>query len=182
LATEFVERSTGMPADATMAVSVIMERRPSDSPWQDYFWRPIGILPRAARERGALLAEGEDWAHFQVGTLQLELHRGETEGYLVNLSQSPPVVFVVLRRGESDEELDVEPFHVTVCPYEAMGYGESGDESVESVPMPAEVMAWLGEFVARYHVDQPFVKRRNRRHQDETGFVPDQDRGPRRMS
>lgn len=171
-----------MSADASMSVSVIMERRPSDSPWQDYVWRPIGILPQVAHERGKLLAEGDDWAHFQVGTLQLELHRGETEGYLVNLSQSPPVVFIVLRRGESDEELEVEPFHVTVCPYEAMGYGESGDETVESVLMPPEIKAWLGEFVARYHVDQPFVKRRNRRHQDETGYEPGPPSAQRRLS
>jgi hypothetical protein len=173
--------AAGMSAEATMSVSVIMERRTSNSPWQDYYWRPIGVLPQVAHEHGKLLSEGDDWAHFQVGTLQLELHRGETEGYLVNLSQSPPVVFVILRRGESAEELDVEPFHVTVCPYEAMGYGESGDETVESVVMPPEVMAWLGEFVARYHVDQPFLKRKNRRHQDESGIAPPV-RNPRRVS
>lgn len=171
-----------MSADATMSVSVIMERRNSNSPWQDYSWRPIGVLPQVAHERGKVLSEGDDWAHFQVGTLQIELHRGETEGYLVNLSQSPPVVFIILRRGETADELEVEPFHVTVCPYEAMGYGESGDETVESIPMPAEVMAWLREFVARYHVDKPFVKRRNRRHQDQNGTEAPPDRDPRRVS
>jgi hypothetical protein len=63
-----------MPAEATMSVSVVMERRTSNSPWQDYAWRPIGLLPQVAHERGKLLSEGDDWAHFQVGTLQLELH------------------------------------------------------------------------------------------------------------
>ena len=121
---------------------------------------------RAAAGRAGtleLLAEGDGWAHFQAGTLRLELFRGETEGYLVNLSQVPPVVYVVLRRGEEADENEVEPFHATVCPYEAMGYVESGDEIVEGVPMPPDVRAWVGEFVERYHVETPFIKRRNRR-------------------
>jgi len=89
------------------------------------------------------------------------------------LSQDPPVVYVVLRRGEDADENEVEPFHATVCPYEAMGYVESGNEVVEGVAMPPEVRAWVGEFVERYHVDTPFIKRRNRRIGDaETGPGP----------
>ena len=155
-----------MSADALMPVSVVIERRKSDHPWQDYSWRPIGVLPRAAPERWKLLAEGDGWAHFQAGTLKLELHRRETEGYLVNLSQVMPAVYVVLRRGEEADEQEVEPFLVTVCPFEATCYVESGEETVEGVPMPAEVRAWVGEFVERYHVETPFIKRRNRRQED----------------
>jgi hypothetical protein len=110
-----------------------------------------------------MLTEGDGWTHFQAGTLTLELFRGETEGYLVNLTQVPPVVYVVLRRGEEADENEVEPFHVTVCPYEAMGYVEGGDDVVEGVSMPPEVRAWVGEFVERYHVETPFIKRKNRR-------------------
>ena len=99
----------------------------------------------------------------------LELFRGETEGYLTNLSQNPPVVYVVLRRNEDGEGLEFEPFLATVCPYEAMGYTTGGDEIVEGVPMPPEIVAWLREFVARHHVDEPFLKRKNKRHQDEYG-------------
>jgi hypothetical protein len=152
-----------MSADAKMPVSVVIERRKSDQPWQDHTWRPIGILPRAAPERWKMLTEGDGWTHFQAGTLTLELFRGETEGYLVNLTQVPPVVYVVLRRGEEADENEVEPFHVTVCPYEAMGYVEGGDDVVEGVSMPPEVRAWVGEFVERYHVETPFIKRKNRR-------------------
>ena len=158
-----------MSADASMPVSVVIERRDSDSRWQDFVWCPIGVVARSATERWKLLSQGEGWAHFQVGPLELELHRGETEGYLVNLAQSPPLVFVVLRRGEEAEDMDVEPFHVTVCPYEASVYSESGDEIVEGVAMPPEVSAWLADFVARYHVERPFVKRKNKRHQDAEG-------------
>jgi hypothetical protein len=158
-----------MPADAVMPISVVIERRASNSPWQEYVWRAVGVLPKAAAERGQLLASGEGWAHFQGGTLELELHRGETEGYLTNLSQTPPVVFVVLRRREEGEGLDYEPFVATACPYEAMGYTPGGDDIIEGVPMPPEVMAWVQEFVALHHVDVPFKKRKNKRHQDDYG-------------
>jgi len=158
-----------MPADAAMPISVVIERRASDNQWQDHVWRPIGVLPHAALEPGKLLASGEGFEHYQAGTLELELFRRETEGYLTNLSQTTPVVFVVLRRNESGEGLEFEPFLVTACPYEAMGYTAGGDEIVEGVPMPPEIKAWVGEFVAQFHVDEPFLKRKNKKHRDDYG-------------
>jgi Protein of unknown function (DUF3305) len=158
-----------MSADAVMPISVVIERRAVSSRWQDHAWRPIGVLPCAAAVSGKLLAEGDGWAQFQSGTFDLELFRGETEGYLTNLSQHLPMVFVVLRRNEDGEGLEFEPFLATVCPYEAMGYTASGDEIVESVPMPSEILLWVRDFVARHHVDQPFKKRKNKRHQDDYG-------------
>ena len=158
-----------MKADSAMPVSVVIERRAASSQWIDYLWRPIGVLPVAANDQGKLLATGEGWAQFHGGTLDIELFRGETEGYLNNLSQQPPVVFVVLRRNESGEGLEFEPFLATVCPYEAMGYSEGNDDVVEGVPMPPEVMAWVQDFVTRHHVETPFVKRKNRRHKDDYG-------------
>jgi Protein of unknown function (DUF3305) len=158
-----------MPADDVMKISVVIERRATNGSWQDHVWRPIGVLPHAATERGRLLAEGDGFAQYQGGTLDLELFRGETEGYLTNLSQNPPVVFVVLRRSEQTEDLDFAPFLATVCPYEAMGYGDGNDDVVEGVPMPPEILSWVQEFVARHHVDVPFKKRKNKRHQDDYG-------------
>jgi len=158
-----------MPADAVMTISVVVERRASNSPWLDHAWRPIGILPRAAPELGKLLAEGEGWAHYQGGTLDLELFRGETEGYLTNLSQNQPVVFVVLRQNDQTDGMEYVPFLATACPYEAMGYTEGNDDVVEAVPMPPEVADWVREFVAHHHVDEPFLKRKNKRHKDDYG-------------
>jgi hypothetical protein len=158
-----------MPADAAMPISVVIEQRASNSQWQDHVWRPLGVLPHAAPGRAKLLAEGEGWTQFQAASPDLELFRGETEGYLTNLSQTPPVVYVILRRNEDEEGLEFEPFLATACPYEAMGYTAGGDEIVEGVTMPPEIVLWLREFVARHHVDQPFLKRKNKRHQDEYG-------------
>jgi Protein of unknown function (DUF3305) len=159
-----------MAADAVMPLSVVIERRDSKSAWQDFEWRPLGVLPKTGVARGQLLASGEGWNHIHGGALDLELFRGETEGYLTNLSQEVPVVFVVLRRKEDAEDgLDYAPFLVTVCPYEAMGYTTGGDDIVEGVAMPPEVALWLREFVTAHHVDVPFLKRKNKRHQDDYG-------------
>lgn len=155
-----------MSADAVMSVSVVIERRATDNQWDDHLWRPVGVLPRTDLERGKLLAEGEGWTQYYGGDLNIELFRGETDGYRTNLSQDPPVVYVVLRRTAGGEELEFEPFMATVCPYEAMNYSEGNDDVVEGVPMPPDVMDWLREFVAAHHVDKPFVKRKNKRHKN----------------
>ena len=158
-----------MAADAVMPLSVVIERRESKSAWQDSEWRPLGVLPKTDVALGQLLASGDGWRHIHGGTLDLELFRGETEGYLTNLSQDVPVVFVILRRDDEAEGLDYQPFLVTVCPYEAMGYSTGGDDIVEGVPMPPEVMLLVREFVAAHHVDVPFQKRKNKRHEDDYG-------------
>jgi Protein of unknown function (DUF3305) len=158
-----------MPADAVMPLSVVIERRARKSRWQGDLWRPIGVLPRSDAELGRLLVSGEGWAQYHGGTLDLELFHGETEGYLTNLSQEPPVVFVVLRRNEEAGRLDYAPFLVTACPYEAMGYAAGGDDIVEGVPMPPDVLVWVRDFVAAHHVDVPFKKRKNKPHKDDYG-------------
>jgi hypothetical protein len=164
-----------MPADALMPVTVVVERRASNNAWLDYVWRPLGVLPRIAGEPGQVLAEGEGWTQFNGGDLEIELFRSETDGYRTNLSQPAPAVYVVLRHDEDAEDLEFAPFLVTVCPYEAMGYGEGNEDVVEGVPMPPEVAEWLREFVALHHVDRPFVKRKNKRHKDgERGRRPGQ--------
>ncbi len=162
-----------MAADAVMPLSVVIERRDSKSAWQDFEWRPLGVLPKTDIACGQVLASGEGWSHIHGGSHDLELFRGETEGYLTNLSQEVPVVFVILRRNDDAEGLNgglaYEPFLVTVCPYEAMGYSTGGDDIVEGVAMPPEVALWLREFVTAHHVDVPFQKRKNKRHQDDYG-------------
>jgi Protein of unknown function (DUF3305) len=171
-----------MSADAVMPVSVVIERRATDNQWDDHLWRPVGVLPRTDAETAKLLASGEGWDHFHGGVLDLELFRGETEGYLSNLSQDLPVIYVVLRRNDEAQGLHYEPFLVTACPYEAMGYTQGGDDIVEGVPMPPEVMAWVREFVAVHHVDVPFKKRKNQRHQDDYGGKRPGDQRERSIS
>lgn len=155
----------------TMALGVVMERRRSQSPWQDWSWRPVAVIPGAPPVEGdsfggdwRLLRESEDWAHFHAATVPLELYRSDTEGYRLNLSQEPPRLWVALR---TDGEGTPVPFFVTASAHECEVYQISGNEVVEAVPMPPEVMALLRDFVEQHHVDVPFEKRERKRHKSE---------------
>jgi len=148
-----------------MPIGVVLECRKIDNPWQDHVWRPVAVIPGAPPGCGwKVLRQGDGWVHYHAGTLELELHRKETEGYRLNLSQPSPTVFVVLRPNEDDDETEHEvvPFHVTVCPNEALDYDDGEDDTVEAVPMPEEVMAWVQAFVDEYHVEVPFQKRKRK--------------------
>lgn len=151
-------------AQEKLPLGVVLERRPIDHPWADWSWRTVAVIPGAAPvgDTRELVRDGET-ARFHVATLELGLHRKETEGYRINLSQPQPKVYVGLRPGETDDGGPV-PFVVTVCPYEAEDYEVDGDERVDAVPMPGEVAALVGHFVDAHHVEEPFVKRKRQPH------------------
>ncbi len=150
----------------TMALGVVLERRRSQSPWQDWTWRPVAVIPGAAplEDGWRLLREGDGWAHFHAATIPLELYRSDTEGYRLNLSQEPPRLWVALRPDDAGAAV---PFFVTASAHECEVYQVSGSETVETVPMPPEVLALLRDFVDQHHVDVPFEKRERKRHRPE---------------
>ena len=152
-----------------LSVGIVIERRKIDNPWQEYRWTPVDVIPGIVVESGTewkTIREADDWTHFLIGSMEIELFRGETEGYRSNLSNEPPRVYVVLSPGEEAEDPDVIPFLVTVCPYEAERYTESGEDIVEGVPMPLEIAAWVQSFVDTHHVDAPFKKRKQKKAYD----------------
>ncbi|MEE8392932.1 MAG: DUF3305 domain-containing protein [Rhodospirillales bacterium] len=156
-----------MAATDTLPLGIVLERREMNNHWQDHCWLPAAVIPGAAAvTEWRQLRRGEGWIHYHAGTLDLDLFEKETEGYKVNLSQPQPKVFVVLHPDDEGER-EVVPFLVTACPYEAEGYSESGDEIVEGVPMPDDVIAWVQAFIDAYHVDVPFEKRKLKKHVSE---------------
>jgi hypothetical protein len=157
-----------MQALESMAIGVVLERRKIDNPWQDHVWNAVAVLPGAAEiDAWRDLGSGEGWARFHAATLPLELHRSDTEAYRVNLSDEPPRIYVLLRDGDDeDDERDapeLSPFLVTASAFEAQDYMDSGEEVVEGVPMPDAVIAWVQTFIDKYHVDEPFKKRKRHR-------------------
>ncbi|HSA79984.1 MAG TPA: DUF3305 domain-containing protein [Geminicoccaceae bacterium] len=151
-----------MERSVRMALGVVVERRKSTSRWQDWSWRPVSVIPGAppVGAEWRELLRGEAWTHYHAANLPLELHRSETEAYLLNLSQHPPRIYVVLRPITEPGPYAYRPLLITASPAEAEGYLSSGEEIVEGVPMPAPVIAWLRDFVDRHHVERPFVKRK----------------------
>jgi hypothetical protein len=152
-----------------LSVGIVVERRKIDNPWQDYRWTPVDVIPGIAIEPGSawkILREEADSTHFLIGSLEIELFRGETEGYRSNLSNEPPRIYVVLTPGEEADDPEILPFIATVCPYEGESYTESGENIVEGVVMPLEVAGWVQAFIDRHHVDTPFLKRKQKKAYD----------------
>ena len=60
-------------------------------------------------------------------------------------------------------DADAEPLDVILVaasPYEAQDYTDSGEEIVEKVAMPEGLLAWVQDFVATFHEDEVFIKRK----------------------
>ena len=150
----------------TLALGVVVERRKSASPWADWSWRVVSVIPGAGPVEGAglVLREGEGWTHTLAATLEFELFRTDTEGYRLNLSQDPPRLWVVLRPDVGGEAM--VPFVVTASAHEGEGY-QVGMDVVETVAMPAEIAALVRDFVDQHHVDVPFEKRERKKHFDD---------------
>ena len=172
-----------MKRSAAMPLGVVVERRASRSPWQEWTWRPVSVIvgaPPIGTEWRELVC-GDDWTQYHAANLPLELHRAETEAYLVNLSQKPPRIYVVLRPASGSGPHAFRPLLITASPYEAESYLESGDEIVEGVTMPEPVIAWLRDFVDRHHVEQPFVKRKRSKAADTTAGGASWSDRPKRL-
>lgn len=150
-----------MERSVRIQLGVVVERRRSSSPWQEWSWRPASVFagPPPLGGEWRELVRGEGWTHYHAANLPLELHHVETEAYRVNLAQRPPRVYVVLRPATGPDVHSYRPLLITASPEEAEGYLGSGDEIVEGVVMPEAVTAWLRAFVERHHVEQPFIKR-----------------------
>ena len=83
----------------TMPVGIVMERRASDHAWQDHTWHVSGLLPgkEGDADEWRQIKEGEGWTQYYAGIQTIQFFRRETDGYKANLSNDPPVVFIVLR-------------------------------------------------------------------------------------
>lgn len=157
-------------------VSVIVEERDAKSRWIKKVYKPVSAAPGVVRVPAwTAVNEGDGVTHYAVGTVELELHRKETEGYLHNLESERAALYVVMR---PNEEADWPPYHllkVTASPYEAQDYLDTGEEIVEAVEMPVGVRAWIEAFMDIHHQDVEFKKRKRDRAVSETpqfGKVP----------
>jgi hypothetical protein len=157
-------QESAQPWSATLSVGVVICKQPGVTRWAKWIWRPVAVVPGAGpADWHEMRREGEA-VEYHAATVEIEVHRAETEAYLVALSNDPPTVYVILRPSEDPEaSQDVEVFGVTASAFEAQDYLDSGEEIVEPVPMPPELIAWLSSFVEAHHQDEAFVKRKRRK-------------------
>jgi len=136
----------------SLAVAVVMERTRLESRWQSEKWETIGVVPDRDPAGAAprLLVENEECAQWLHPGFKLELFRDEAEGYYLNLSSNKPFVFV----NWLEEEGAGVPKAVTVSYNEAARMLDSGVR-VDGVPMPAQWIPWLAEYVERNYKPEP---------------------------
>jgi uncharacterized protein DUF3305 len=151
-------RSTAL---ARIPVGVVAERRKAKSVWADFLWRPVSVFAGiASAPPWTLLGEGPETALFLAGGAMIELHRTETANYRDNLT-SAPMLWVVMRPIASDPPYEL--LAVTADPAEGETFTDAGNNLVEVVPMPPDIAEIVARFIARHHVERPFVKRQRDR-------------------
>jgi hypothetical protein len=143
-------------------VGVVAERRKADSPWIDFVWRGVGVLPdEPALTPWAVLREQHEATLYYAGSATIDLYRSETARYRDNLANLSPSVWVVLAPSEGAWPYAVAA--VTVDPAEGEAFTEAGANLVEAVPMPETVRDAIEKFIAEHHVEREFFKRKRRR-------------------
>jgi len=141
----------------SLAVAVVMERTALEkNRWASEKWEPIGVLPDSDREGTAprLLHEDGRSAQWLHPGFTLELFHDESEGYYLNLASPQPFVFV----NWLDETGAGVPKLVTVSYNEAARMMDGGAR-VDGVPMPAEWIPWLEQYVQKHYKPEPKKKR-----------------------
>ena len=147
-----------------MEVAVVMRRERIDNAWQPWRWTLADVVPHeqgfGSQPRLLLKDEREErWLH---PAFRVELHRGDAEGYYLNVTTAQPCFWVVWRMQEA-AGLDDEPIavpHIVTLSYHDAGRWLDAQEIVEQVPAPAGVVQWMQDFVDEHHVRE--AKRRQR--------------------
>mgnify|MGYP001604699127 CR=1 FL=1 len=146
----------------TIPVGVVVQRCKAASQWIAFLWRPLRVFAGAPETPPWTKLSGDgERATFFAGAAAIELHRTETPNYRGNLVVEEPLLWVVLR--PSDGEMPYVLLMVTADPAEGEAMTEAGNDLVETVPMPEAIQQTIADFVAKYHVEQTFTKRKRDR-------------------
>lgn len=150
-----------MTVESSFDVGVVIEKRTLKSAWASHAWLPYAVLPAVPDTVPwtQLGADGEGET-FYAGACTVMLRPSETPHYRDNLQSGRPSLWVGLR---SADETTHEVSIVTADPYEGEALAGALGETIEAVPMPAEIQAKVAAFVEVFHVERPFVKRQRDR-------------------
>ena len=142
-------------------VTVTMQRVALANRWVDERWEAFAVEVDGKAQSPMLAAQHADagTARWRCRGLEVELHPVEAEGYYLNLSAQTPKVFVLWRMAEpgDDAEPRARPLIVTVSYNEAARFLDAG-EHVDTVPMPAALLAAMESFVAKHYRPEPRKK------------------------
>jgi hypothetical protein len=140
-----------------------MQRRRIANRWQSVAWEAWSVLESdEPRNPPRQLVDKDDAAQWLHPGFELLLHRDEALGYYLNVTSGEPRIFVLWRM-EGDDEATAQalPLQITAS-YDEAGRWMDGGHSVDSVAMPREMFAWLGEFAQEHYKPEPKKKIRPR--------------------
>jgi hypothetical protein len=147
-------------AQETIQVGVVVMRCKAMGPWANESWLPVAALPAVPEIAtwSSLDCSGEGDMRY-AGAADLELNSGQTSHYRDNLVSGRPSIWIAMRPEGDGYAVRA----ASADPYEGEAMAEGLGEIVEAVPMPAAVRAAIGDFIARFHVERPFIKRKRDR-------------------
>ena len=156
-------------------VSVIMRREPivgAMSRWQSHRWVLENVVLEgeastpAVEKSATLLIKNDSIERWKHAGYRAELYTDDAEGYYLNVTTDAPCWFVLWRMEENGEDgAIITDASIAVPEMVSLSYHDAGrwldaQETVEQVPLPPEVVAWLQAFVDDHHVIE--AKRRKR--------------------
>jgi len=152
--------SSPLRSPPLLRAAVLIERQQQPSEWEA--WRftiadvvldegHFGDRPRLLRD------DGRSTLSLHPG-LPVTLHADEGEGYYLNLSSGGPVWFVMWRIDDEDPSR-AWPERVTLS-YNEAGRLLDAQERVDTVPLPAELCAWLQAYTDEHYRPEPKQRRR----------------------
>jgi hypothetical protein len=143
-------------------VGVVVERRKADSPWVDFVWRGVGVLPDEPEMKPwTVLREQDEATLYYAGSATVDLYRSETQLYRDNITSGAPGIWIVLSPSEGPWPYVISA--VTADPTEGEAFTEAGANLVEAVLMPEAIRGAIENFIAEHHVEREFVKRKQSR-------------------
>ena len=171
-----------------IAVKVIFEKKLLNNKWQSHEWEihdlvlmdmesgdgfpPINnveILPLRSIDDDSV---NDNFGNYFFAEASIDIHRAEAEAYAENLQSSDPAIYIVLREGlyddeieESDEnsDIDVHLAEVSLSPYNIQDYEDSGEDIIKKIPLKGPISDLLEKFVEQHFKPEEFIKRKRDR-------------------
>jgi len=143
-------------------VGIVVERRKAMSPWAEFVWRPVTVLPGLPEATPwTPLAQDGDAVNFYAGPGEIALYRTEADNYRRNLESGAPAIWVALQSSGGEPPFEIAA--VTADPSEGEALTEAGQAIVDAVAMPEAVCDAVARFIAQYPAAPPFSKRKRDR-------------------
>ncbi|MFD0667776.1 DUF3305 domain-containing protein [Ramlibacter sp. MAHUQ-53] len=148
----------------SLQVAVVMRREILDNRWQPVRWVLHDVVPHEPAFGDAprlLVDDGQTQLWLHPG-FTVELFRDDAEGYYLNATTEAPCWFVMWRM-EEEARIASEPIakpEIVTVSYHDAGRWLDAQETVEQVPAPPEVVAWMREFAEANYVPEPKKRKR----------------------